>query len=122
MVVGEHEVPFIAHEALICASSEFFKTCLSGRRRPAIVRLKDVDQSLFQLYMQWLYNQDSCGDAHRPSASQTSTKFADLTPGELARCYVLGDRLLSDGFKNHVVDVLVDRFNAVQEIQAHAVR
>lgn len=85
MLVGEHQTPFFAHEALICGSSDLFKTALRERRQPAaiIARLKDVDVSLFQLYMQWLYNQDSGDDDddHRPRASQTRTKFTDLTPG-----------------------------------------
>lgn len=86
------------------------------------MKLKDGDPSLFQLYIQWLYKQDDGDDDQPRLPSQPAMRFANVTLHGLARCYVLGDRLLDDRFKDHVVDILIERFNDAQKIREPLLR
>lgn len=98
--VGEERQVYVVHERLIRASSPFFDRAMSGRWRESAQRtvtLPDDDPWIFGIYVHWLY--------HGTIASiEDNDEFMDL-----AKAFVLGDKLLDSKFNNAVIDAIVDK-------------
>lgn len=81
------------------ASSDYFLKKLSGPWRDSQVdehKLEDVSVQVFELFVQWLYSGNiSMRDAHDKE-------------NLLIHAWALGDRLLSDQFKNTIINALYD--------------
>ncbi|KAF2242157.1 hypothetical protein BU26DRAFT_405911, partial [Trematosphaeria pertusa] len=76
--------------------SEFFRAASKPEwtgPSPKLVQLTDVDPAVFKAYMQWLYTK----------------KVAQIDGLHLARCYVLGEKLMDVAFQNAVMDAILDR-------------
>ncbi|CZT51931.1 uncharacterized protein RSE6_13157 [Rhynchosporium secalis] len=122
ILVGPYAEAFHINEELICASSHFFRAACeepvpnSSRRT---MTLPDTDPTLFDIFISWLIT----GDISNSSELEGITKSAHGETEEeeeaiiieqhyalwdqLCGCYNLGDEILSPGFKNAVVDLLV---------------
>jgi hypothetical protein len=124
VLVGEHQVPFIVHEAVLCASSDYFKTALGGQWQEATQRCvklgDDVEPILFQLYVQWLYfrGQEERDPLLLHQYRKEDKSIEIMGSEDLTQCYLMGDRLLDDDFKDCVIDALIEVFdNAMREVR-----
>ncbi|KAF2466688.1 uncharacterized protein BDR25DRAFT_268059 [Lindgomyces ingoldianus] len=109
VIVGpeQERASYQVHEAVICASAEFFRNAMkpewaSARPDPRVVELPDDVPAAFSLYMHWIYSK------RLPVLPDPK----ELVTGEggyhtLAYAYVLGERLMDFEFKNAVQDAYV---------------
>lgn len=60
LLVGESEKPFYVHLDLLCDASEFFRAAFKGNFQESsekTMRLPEDDESIFELFVDWLYYQ-----------------------------------------------------------------
>ncbi|CZT03091.1 uncharacterized protein RAG0_09958 [Rhynchosporium agropyri] len=127
ILVGPYAEAIYINEELICASSHFFRAACEEPVRNSCRRtitLHDTDLTLFDIFISWL----TTGNISTSSELRGITKSAHGETEEeeeeeeeeailieqhyalwdqLCGCYNLGDELLSPGFKNAVMDLLV---------------
>ena len=101
---------FYINEDLLTHSSQFFQGALSGgfiEGQTKIVHLSEDDTSVFELFVQYLIRSPF------DESNVWSIYDDDDYPYLLVNAYVLGDKLLAQGFKLHVAaivkNVLIDR-------------
>lgn len=105
-VVGPDLTPvtFHIHEKLVCASSDFCKCAVNGPWKESKSRsivLDDVDASIFQIYVSWLYRAQLPVRIDAPGHEGNAEYLA------LARAYVLGDRLQDVAFCDACIDTMI---------------
>jgi len=85
-------------------SSNFIKAALSGEwaeSRSGVVKMEDATPEVFSTYTQWLY-QGVIATQDRDMPIEDDEEYF-----ELARAYVLGDRLQDADFKDAVIDCMI---------------
>lgn len=125
VTVGTNGTTYPIHQSLVCASSKFFRSAVkpewtSSKADPRAVDLSEEVPGTFEIYVHWLYFKTLPTVRMEPKANIAS-EYKDL-----ARCYVLGEKLIDIEFKNAVLDSFADamadqllkehRFPGVQEI------
>lgn len=110
ILVGLEEYLFLVHKDIICAKSRFFAAACSERWTEGIekkVRLPDVDASVFQSYLAWVY-------CKQLDVSYFDSNFIDEDIPDRARTVaiyfelcLLGDSLDDMCLRNKVLQTLV---------------
>lgn len=93
------------HKDLICKSSAFFRSALSHgwkESKEQTVRLVEEDPEIFELYIHWLYRGMIAAFSARPD------DFGMAQYLQMARAYVLGDKLQDDDFCDAAIDVFME--------------
>ncbi|KAF2279433.1 uncharacterized protein EI97DRAFT_412463 [Westerdykella ornata] len=107
VVVGlEPPIPFSVHENLICASSDFFRKAMEGdwkESKQLLVCLEDDDPDTFLVYLHWLYRGTLPVRIDEPGPLMNSEYL------QLAKAYILGDKLQDGDFKDVVIDAMIDK-------------
>lgn len=70
------------------------------------VRLEDDDPDTFQLYLHWLYRGTLPVRADEPGHACNSEYL------QLAKAYVLGDKLQDGDFQDIIIDAIIDKWNS----------
>ncbi|KAI4194488.1 MAG: hypothetical protein LQ350_007739 [Teloschistes chrysophthalmus] len=105
IAVGNKEVPFYVHKAIISFKSEFFRAALEGSFKGAAedkVRLPEDDPELFPHYLSWVYGNNSI---------RIKTKYLSEYDDSWCRLFLLADRLGSEELENLIIDKLCDRLS-----------
>ncbi|KAF2121787.1 hypothetical protein BDV96DRAFT_639873 [Lophiotrema nucula] len=102
--VGEKSQTFNVHEAVLCASSQFFKNACkeewaSLRPDRNSLSLSHDDPADFEVYVYWLY--------YGKLPTSRNAKPSEEENAKLFRSYVLGEQLLDVRFKNAVMTALI---------------
>lgn len=110
VLVGLEEYLFLVHKDIICAKSRFFAAAYSERwieGKERKFRLPDVDASVFQSYLAWVYCKQldvtyfdsNFIDEDIPDRARTVAMYFEL--------YLLGDSLDDIRLRNKVLQTLV---------------
>lgn len=102
IIVGEEERTFTAHEPVLLASSVYIQRAMSGRWNESItntIRLPEIEPDIFAIYLYWRY-------FGVLPVQNTDPEAEDL---ELAKSYVLGDRIMDTSFQNKVIEAFVEK-------------
>ena len=110
VLVGLEERLFLVHKGIISAKSRFFAAACSERwieGKEKNVRLPDVDASVFQSYLAWVYSgkldvtcfSSNFVDEETPGGARNVAKYLEL--------YLLGDALDDIRLRNKVLQTLV---------------
>lgn len=100
-----------AHAPVLSSSSLFFEKALSGKWEESNIdtlKLPEVEPDIFAIYLHWLYF-GTLPVLHNASGPGSDPGNEDL---ELAKAYVLGDRLIDTKFQNAVVSAIVEKNSA----------
>jgi hypothetical protein len=108
--VGAGKIKFRVFEAVIRKSSTFFDNAMkrdwaTSRPEPRLIDLTDQDPEIFKIYLHWLYFKTFPTVLTENSATNTTSNTEFVT---LGKCYVMGEMLMDIGFKNAVLDALLD--------------
>ncbi|XHF97178.1 hypothetical protein AWENTII_000779 [Aspergillus wentii] len=106
VVVGNQQEPFSVHENLVRTSSRFFDKAMAGKWRESLqrtVKLPDEEPNIFTLYLHWLYYGALPVYCDKPGLAGNSEYL------ELAKAYVLGDKLLDSKFQDTVIDAIIEK-------------
>ncbi|KAI9928693.1 hypothetical protein MW887_001910 [Aspergillus wentii] len=98
--------PFSVHENLVRTSSRFFDKAMAGKWRESLqrtVKLPDEEPNIFTLYLHWLYYGALPVYCDKPGLAGNSEYL------ELAKAYVLGDKLLDSKFQDTVIDAIIEK-------------
>ena len=96
------------HESMICEASEFFRMALNGpwiESSERKMRLPEVEPSIFNLYLNYLYRGEMALQKKDPQDS------GDMFV-KLAKLYVLGDMILDARVKAAALDTMAKNVNA----------
>jgi hypothetical protein len=101
--MGAEPKPITIHQAVLRSSSEYFKRAMrpewsSQRPEPHSSSFCDDDPGVFRLYGHWVY--------FRTLPISHTMDPADIFV-ELARAYVLGEKLIDAKFKDAIIDTFV---------------
>jgi hypothetical protein len=97
---------FHVHQDALCDRSPFFLNTMkpewaSHRADPRTITLSDDDPAAFSLYVTWLYS-GKLPILPEPEEHELPKEYSTL-----AYAYVLGERLMDNGFKNVIADAYV---------------
>jgi hypothetical protein len=104
--VGAQQQVFSVHEGLLRASSSFFDKAMAGdwkESQKRTVHLPDDESAIFSLYVNWLYRGTLPVVSAEPG-SPTDTEYTNL-----AKAYVLGDKILDPTFQDTVIDAILEK-------------
>ena len=105
IVVGREPVTCV-HEKVICAPSKYFEKALSGGWKEAkecSFQLEEEDPESFQLYLHWLYRRTLPTRIDEPGYSGNAEYL------QLAKAYILRDRLQDGSFQDVILDAIVNK-------------
>src|SRR5204862_7738693 len=88
------------------AYSDFFKKAMSNNWREAMeraVKLEDDDPDIFRLYLHWLYR------GTLPCRREEPGHPGNIEYIQLAKAYVLGDKLQDGRFQDTTVDAIIKK-------------
>ncbi|KAK2810399.1 hypothetical protein FQN50_002888 [Emmonsiellopsis sp. PD_5] len=128
VIVGPDATEFAVHQHLLRQESFVFRNRFDGSpdcnmlRHPVI--LADVDEGVFQTFLQWLYHDiglspgttsgaGKSGGLNSPNNNKQKYTFA-----ELVEAYLLGEKLEAPVFLNVVVDGIVGLFKTNKKVPA----
>lgn len=97
---------FYINQDLLIWHSEYFRVALNGRfseGQTKVVRLEEDDPSAFERFVRYLF-QNPCSGRDDAPWSMSSEDY----PFHLIEFYVLGDKLLAEGFKQRIAADLKD--------------
>lgn len=105
VLVGKGREKHIVHEQVLCERSPFFaaafdKEWKEGQERT--IPLPDDDPEAFALYLQWIYR-GKIFSRRPPCESPFRSGKLDL----LIDCYIFGEKVQDDGYKDAVLDSLL---------------
>jgi hypothetical protein len=106
----EPPTPFSVHEKLICASSDFFRNAMARdwkESKQRSIHLKDDDADTFELYLHWLYRGTLPVRINEPGLVGNSEYL------QMAKAYVLGDKLQDGDFKDVIIDAIIDKCKSI---------
>jgi hypothetical protein len=106
----EPPIPFSVHEKLICASSDFFRNAMARdwkESKQRSIHLKDDDADTFELYLHWLYRGTLPVRINEPGLVGNSEYL------QMAKAYVLGDKLQDGDFKDVIIDAIIDKCKSI---------
>jgi hypothetical protein len=111
---------YIIAKDLVCAESDYFKGACNGpwQEGPTtVVRLEEEDPDTFAIFATWLTTNslDNAMDLadychlHPPSTTQDTTRstMQEKRYYQLAKCFLLGEYLQAENFKNVVMSDIV---------------
>ena len=109
VVVGsEAPVTFYVHEKLLSKSSNFFEAALSHdwkESKERLIKLEEEDAVVFNVYLHWLYHATlPILDTSRSSSDQSEYS-------QLAKAFVLGEKLQDNSFKGAVLTAFDKRYD-----------
>ncbi|KAK3076874.1 hypothetical protein LTS18_011764 [Coniosporium uncinatum] len=110
--VGPDHRVFSVHEKLICASSDFFKDGMSRdwkESRERTFTFEYDEPEIFDIYACWLYYQKF------PTRLDRGGLEGNKEYVQLAKAYVLGEKLQDRDFQDAVIDAVVDKSNHLTE-------
>lgn len=120
VLVGEEEKRFIIHQDAVCAKSKFFQAACSTRwleGQERIVRLRDVDPTVFQAYSRWVYSGKISGP-NCIGSSNASDKTAEKSL--LIELHILGDKLDDIDVRNQAKRMLLDSMERHNSLCDHS--
>jgi hypothetical protein len=107
---------YIIAKDLVCAESDYFKGACNGswqEGRTTVVRLEEEDRDAFSIFAIWLTTNslDNAMDLadychlNPPSITQDTTRITmqEKRYSQLAKCFLLGEYLQAENFKNVVM-------------------
>lgn len=116
IIVGKEKREFFIQKDLICHHSKFFKAACDERwesGRTNTVTLEEDEPVIFSIFLTWVItgSLEKSLDLIQPCLElpvtiENKLKAIDQS-GQLCECWVLGDVLDSEGFKNSTIDVLI---------------
>ncbi|RDW92788.1 BTB/POZ domain-containing protein [Aspergillus mulundensis] len=107
--VGSEAQEFCIHETYARMYSAFIDKALSGPWKEATERkihLPADEPEIFVLFLCWLY-----GGTIATENYEEGKRVVDVEYMELAKAYVLGDKLMSTGFCNSVIDAICEKLD-----------
>lgn len=111
VLVGEDEVKFVLHQAIVCTTSLFFRAICNGKWKESeerLLRLPEVDPEMFSIYLGFLYNRKVDMREERSAdmkSLKTVTGEALIHLHDRAiHAYALGEMVQDAAFRNAVVD------------------
>ncbi|KAL8774179.1 MAG: hypothetical protein Q9194_004122 [Teloschistes cf. exilis] len=103
ILVGDKEVPFTLHKAIISSKSKFFRAAMEGSFKEAVekkVRLPEEDPDLFPHYLSWVYGNDSMQLDHEDDETYAN---------ELCHLWLLAWKLGSEKLENLIINMVCRR-------------
>ncbi|KAK2748243.1 hypothetical protein FQN55_004519 [Onygenales sp. PD_40] len=128
VIVGPDATEFVVHQHLLRQESFVFRNRFDGSpdcnmlRHPVI--LADVDEGVFQTFLQWLYHDiglsagAGTGGAGKSGGGGLNSPKQKYTFAELVEAYLLGEKLEAPVFLNAVVDGIVSLFKTNKKVPA----
>lgn len=111
ITVGASKEPFHVHESIICNSSLFFKTAMSGSWKESkehTFKLPEDDPEIFALYLHWLYFAEIPVMLEKYAAKEEAARHRYKEYHNFVDAYVLGDKLLDGKFQNSIIDAILE--------------
>jgi hypothetical protein len=119
--IGDKKQKFFVHEALVSASSDFFKSSLKSEWKNNTTRsiaLPDTDPVTFQIYLDWLYSGPHITITKkddRVKPTPCATPSVDHEWIKWAACYELGSFLQDTDFKDALIDASMEKMYTDEE-------
>ncbi|KAF2630061.1 hypothetical protein BU25DRAFT_419701 [Macroventuria anomochaeta] len=109
---SEDNKKFPVLEAVIRKSSRFFDNALkhkwaANKTEPRTIDLSEDSPDIFNIYLHWLYFQQMPIARARASGNKQAKGDEYI---DIAKCYVLGEKLMDNAFKNAILTALVDAY------------
>ncbi|KAJ4373347.1 hypothetical protein N0V83_003642 [Neocucurbitaria cava] len=107
ILVGDKDQEFYIHEKLLSSTSAFFAKVLKDDWKEGhdrIVKLPDVEPSVFRIWMKWLYT----GRLFVKNEQDDDEDKTDEEHTHLYACYALGDFLQDLDFKDATIDAFIE--------------
>ena len=104
--IGEKSKTYAIYSSTLTTRSLFFRKALSGSWIEAderVVHLPEDDVGTFELYLHYIYNNEFACISNGPDYQYGRTER-----GDLARLYVLCEKLQDSRSKNYIVQALSD--------------
>ncbi len=126
VLVGEDEAKFILHQAVVCETSDFFRAMFDGRGEwkesvQKTVRLPEVDESIFNIYLGFFYTGDidldmdvSANDTGAGTTEEEKKRKFD----QVILAYAFGEMTQDATFRNALVDKVSTR-TGLSETASH---
>ncbi|KAJ4378442.1 hypothetical protein N0V86_006145 [Didymella sp. IMI 355093] len=116
VIVGSDEVSFTVHEQLLTFYSPFFRAALKGGFAEATrgeVRLKDVNEETFELFVHWLYHQRFPNKTDDPEFLKLWYHLDSTTvdAGALVDLHVFAEEYDVPNLKRQSIDSLFEQLN-----------
>lgn len=107
ITVGQTGIRYSVLESLICRRSKFFDNAMkpewaSSRPDARVIDLSYEQPEVFQVYLHWLYFKIL------PTVAEEEQRGLNQEHVLLAKCYVMGDKLMNVDFKNAILSAVVD--------------
>ncbi|KAL3477662.1 hypothetical protein BJX99DRAFT_269739 [Aspergillus californicus] len=106
VLVGSKEQPFFVHETLVRMASPFFDKAMNHpwkESQERCVKLPEDDPRSFEIFAHWLYFGKLA-----VNSEETSIEIDDRYL-QLAKAYVLGNKLLCIKFQNDIIDAFIEK-------------
>jgi hypothetical protein len=108
VTVREAGIQYPIHESVVRQTSTVFDNAMkpewaSARSDPRLVDLSDEESDIFSVYVRWLYFKTIPSVVTEVEPSRRRPEYALL-----AKCYVMGDKLMDTAFKNAVITAFLD--------------
>lgn len=105
---GTNSSIFYVHQTVLCSRSPFFKSALASNsdwkeRQEHRILLPDDDPTAFHLYIHWLYFH-TLPIIHGSADEDNEPEYLDL-----AKAYILGDKLLDYSFTDIIIDTTLEK-------------
>lgn len=111
VLVGPEEVEYVFHEELLKQHSDFAAAALRNGWKEAeerVIRLSEEDPEIFDIFATFLY-EGKIWTSREKDVYRAGSRTRDRECTRLAHCWVLGDKLISQTWKDALSDALVDK-------------
>lgn len=107
---------FVVHKSLLTCSSKYFLAALNGKweESKGLVKLPGVSFGDFGIYVNYLYFRKLF-----TGSNSSATPRRDREWSLLRNLYILGDHLQAEGFKNAVIDAMIEKHGEYSIYPAH---
>ncbi|KAK4950312.1 hypothetical protein LTR10_011293 [Elasticomyces elasticus] len=119
ILVGPEETSFTVHQDRLCSTSEYFKKACTGEwleSKERVLRLADVDATIFQIYVEGLYFPsselkemltDTSSDGVKEPLSLRACRQSNVeTTFQVCGLWALADYLQDYAIQNKAIDLL----------------
>ncbi|RAH69974.1 BTB/POZ domain-containing protein [Aspergillus aculeatinus CBS 121060] len=106
IVVGDEQRVYGVHEGLVRSSSPFFDKALAGKWKESAqrtVQLPNDEPKIVALYIHWLYY------GTLPVFCDELVEIGNSEYLDLAKAYILGDKILDTLFQDTVIDAIIEK-------------
>ncbi|KAL4904480.1 hypothetical protein BDW74DRAFT_179054 [Aspergillus multicolor] len=113
ILVGTPAKVFYVHETVLRQNPEFFDKALTGQWEEACMRvahLPEDDPQIFAIFVHWIYSAELPTNADALCGDNNSEYM------ELAKAYILRDKMLSLAFQDRAIDGMVNKCTAKRQV------